>query len=62
MAELERVINAMRKVIERLQAENEGLKKSGSATSLRASAQSKVNPEKQISALKEENTKLKVLL
>ena len=53
MVELERVVSAMRKVVERLQAENNSLKKS---LKMRKNG----HMDKTATGLEEENTKLKV--
>ena len=57
VAELERVVSAMRKVVERLQAENTSLKKS--LTNARAKKQSG-HTDTTAAMLEEENNKLKV--
>lgn len=57
VGELERVVSAMRKVVERLQTENSSLKKS--LTNAKAKKKSG-HTDKMAAALEEENTKLKV--
>ena len=54
MTELERVVAAMRKVVDRLQGENNSLKKS------LATAKSRKNGHTEKTALEEENSRLKV--
>ena len=54
VAELERVVAAMRKVVERLQGENSSLKKS------LAAAKTRKNGHTDKATLEEENNKLKV--
>ena len=56
VAELERVVSAMRKVVERLQAENSSLKKSLT----NAKAEKSGHTDKTAAVLEEENKKLKV--
>ena len=56
--ELETVITAMKKVIEKLKVENDHLKKSSAASS--KLAQAKIDFEKRLAALQDENSKLKV--
>lgn len=56
MVELERVVSAMRKVVERLQAENNSLKTSLTNVKARKSGQT----DKTAIGLEEENNKLKV--
>ncbi len=57
VGELEKVITSMRKVIEKLQAENESLKKS---SAISRPAQGRTEGGKKVTALQEENSKLKV--
>lgn len=57
VGELERVIAVMKKVIEKLQTENENLKKSSAAA---RPAPGKTDSGKKLAELQEENSKLKV--
>ena len=57
MAELERVVTAMRKVVERLQGENNSLKKSLAAAKTRRNGHT---DKASLTVLEEENSKLKV--
>lgn len=56
--ELERVISAMKKVIEKLQVENETLKRNQSAS---RPAQTRTEGGRKLAALQEENSKMKVI-
>lgn len=58
VGELEKVIAAMKKVIEKLQTENNNLKKSNTAFS--RPTQAKLEGGKKLAAVQEENSKLKV--
>lgn len=59
MGELERVITSMKKVVEKLQAENESLKRS---TASSRPAQGRTEEGKKCISLQEENNKLKVYI
>ncbi len=59
VGELERVINAMKKVIEKLQTENEKLKRIQGASN---PAQIKAEGGKKTATLQEENSRLKVCI
>ena len=57
VGELERVVSSMKKVIEKLQGENESLKRSAASS---RPAQGRTEEGKRIISLQEENNKLKV--
>ena len=57
VSELERVVSAMRKVVERLQAENSSLKKSLTNTKAKKSG---LSDKTTVAGLEEENNRLKV--
>lgn len=60
VGELERVITAMKKVIEKLQVENENLKRSNAASTRQA--QTRTEAGKKLTTVQEENSRLKVSL